>query len=88
MNKKRMNLKKNLLLGASVAALTVMAASPWVGTANAYHRAAAPTVIGAGAITPYSAIIEWRYKVENGRLYRRLYNYTEQCWVGDWILCP
>lgn len=88
MNKKMMNLKKNLLLGVSVVALTVMTATSWGGTVNAYRAAAAPTVIGAGAITPYSAIIDWRYKVEDGRLYRRLYNYTEQCWVGDWILCP
>jgi hypothetical protein len=34
-----------------------------------------------------SAIIDWRYKVENGRLYKRLYNYTYQNWVGDWELC-
>lgn len=31
-----------------------------------------------------SAIIEYRYKFEGTKVYRRLYNYTEQCWVGDW----
>lgn len=41
-----------------------------------------------GVATPRSAIIEWRYKIEDGKLYRRQYNYTEQCWVGDWIWCP
>ncbi len=38
----------------------------------------------ANNIAPHSAIIEYRYKVEGTKLYRRLYNYTEQCWVGDW----
>lgn len=31
-------------------------------------------------IQPYSDIIEYRYKEENGKLYRRLYNYTR----GEW----
>ena len=31
-------------------------------------------------ITPYSDIIEYRYKEENGKVYRRLYNYTR----GEW----
>ncbi len=34
---------------------------------------------------PYSDIIKYRYKIVDGtKLYRRLYNYTEQCWIGDW----
>lgn len=31
-------------------------------------------------------IIEWRYKVINNKLYKRLYNYTRQEWVGSWKL--
>lgn len=31
-------------------------------------------------IAPYSDIIEYRYKEENGKVYRRLYNYTR----GEW----
>ena len=27
------------------------------------------------------------YKVENGKLYRRLYNYSKDTWLGDWELC-
>lgn len=34
----------------------------------------------SSAITPCSDIIEYRYKEENGKLYRRLYNYTR----GEW----
>jgi len=31
------------------------------------------------------ADIGWRFKIENGKLYKRLYHYTKGCWVGDWI---
>ena len=37
---------------------------------------------------PFSENIDWVYKVENGKIYRRLYNYSMSQWVGDWILCP
>lgn len=36
----------------------------------------------------YSANIGWRYTNEGGRLYRRLYDYTNQKWIGEWELCP
>jgi hypothetical protein len=39
------------------------------------------------SITPAAATIDWRYKVEDGKLYKRLYNYQKQEWVGEWILC-
>lgn len=39
-------------------------------------------------IEPRKDDIRYRYKVfEDGYLYKRLYNYTEQKWVGDWIRC-
>ena len=35
---------------------------------------------------PYSDIIEWRFKIENGKLYKRLYNYSRAEWESDeWI---
>lgn len=30
------------------------------------------------------SIIGWRYKMIDGQLYRRQYNYTEECWIGEW----
>lgn len=30
---------------------------------------------------------EWRYREIDGRLYKRLFNTTQQQWIGDWILC-
>ena len=34
---------------------------------------------------PCSEIIEWRYKIEDGKVYKRLYNYSRAEWIGDWI---
>ncbi len=42
--------------------------------------------INADPVSPQSDIIEWRYKVENGKLYKRQYNCTQDKWIGDWIL--
>lgn len=39
---------------------------------------------GDYGIMPFSDIIEYRYKFEGTKVYRRLYNYTEQCWIGEW----
>lgn len=30
-------------------------------------------------------IIGWRYKTENGKVYKRLFNYTKNEWIGDWV---
>lgn len=35
-------------------------------------------------IMPLKARIEWVFKVENNKLYRRLYNYSIGAWIGDW----
>lgn len=29
--------------------------------------------------------IRWRYKKKNGKLYKRLYNYSTKKWIGKWI---
>ena len=36
-------------------------------------------------VAPCSDIIEWRYKIVDNKLYRRLFNYTTSNWVGEWI---
>lgn len=36
------------------------------------------------AIQPKADIIEWRYKTENGKLYRRKFNYSKDRWIGNW----
>lgn len=36
-------------------------------------------------VQPLSDDIQWVYKVENGKIYKRLYNYSTANWVGNWI---
>lgn len=45
------------------------------------------TASGAESITPYSDDIQWRYKIMDGKLYRRQYNATKRVWIGEWELC-
>lgn len=40
----------------------------------------------SSTVSPLSDIIKWRYKAVNGKLYKRLYNYSKGKWIGDWIL--
>lgn len=37
-------------------------------------------------VTPFADITEWKYKLEDGMVYKRLYNHSKQKWIGDWIL--
>mgnify|MGYP003623487547 CR=1 FL=1 len=39
-------------------------------------------------IQPRYHVIGWRFKVIDGQLYRRQYNYTTDEWIGKWELCP
>ena len=80
-------LKKCILLSVSVCSLSLML----LGTCGtSVHANEVPEKIATSeeGIAPHSAMIEWRYKDVNGVLYRRLYNYTEECWVGEWEVCP
>lgn len=37
------------------------------------------------SISSYADIKEWRYKIENGSFYKRLYNVSKGRWEGPWI---
>jgi len=38
-------------------------------------------------ITPLADKIEWvYYTAEDGKIYKRLYNYSTRDWIGEWIL--
>lgn len=36
-------------------------------------------------VMPLSDDIQWRYMVVNNAIFKRLYNYTTQEWIGKWI---
>lgn len=35
-------------------------------------------------ITPRKRILEWRFKTIDGKLYKRLFDYTADKWIGNW----
>lgn len=42
--------------------------------------------LGDNHMTSRNVGRQWIYKKMNGRLYRRLYDYTNEKWLSDWIL--
>lgn len=36
-------------------------------------------------VMPMSDIISWVFRVEDGKLYKRLYNHSTWNWIGEWI---
>ncbi len=60
---------------------TIMTAIPSVMPMAAQQQGR----VVASNVEPRTDIKEWRYKVINGNLYKRLYNYTRNRWEGDWI---
>lgn len=36
-------------------------------------------------VEPTAAEIVWKYKIENGVVYKRQYNTATKEWIGDWI---
>lgn len=80
--------KKNIWFFVSAFVLSFMVASIYDVKSYACEVVTVEeTETDEDGIEPRS-IIEWRYKVENGILYRRKYNYTEECWIGDWEVVP
>ena len=44
-------------------------------------------VEAASAVIARKPVTEWRYKVIDGYLYKRLYDKTNKIWLTDWIKC-
>lgn len=78
-----MKTKKAILTLASVLTLSVCSLMPAV-TASASSQSV-PVEQFVNSVTPRSDYIEWVYKVENGKIYKRLYNASTASWIGDWI---
>lgn len=74
---KKTSICKKLITYTSIACLSMAALFSPVATISV--QAAAPA-----SIAPRSDDIRWVFKEENGKLYRRLFNYTKNCWVGEW----
>lgn len=40
---------------------------------------------GDSMIMPFSDCIEWRYIIQDGKIYKCLYNCSTREWIGEWI---
>jgi len=41
--------------------------------------------VAENTVAPCSDDIQWHYKIEQNKLYKRLYNHTACIWLTDWI---
>lgn len=77
---KLQNITQKLALLVGTACLTLMA--------FVCPMASLPAQAASGTeatVQPRQDCIEYRYKIEDGKLYKRLYNYSTGNWIGDWI---
>lgn len=75
--------KKQILCAMIVMGMTVLSA-PF---ASAQETIAVPVVeANQEEKQPRTDIKEWRYKVIDGHLYKRIFNRSTGRWEGEWIL--
>lgn len=77
MNMNKRNLKRKLLLLIAVGSLC---------TPASVMAADAEIEVQSNEVSPRVDYIEWVYKVIDGQLYMRLYNYKTGEYIGEWIL--
>ena len=82
-------MKKALYLLLTCATLTLSLPSLSVTslTAEPTEATVETSVETSSDTTTYAAVTEWRYKVINGYVYKRLYDKTNKIWLTDWIPC-
>ncbi len=79
---KRKKITKVATLICTVASSLLMIATPL----NPVYAQVSTTTYTEDTQSSRSAIIGWRYKTVDGVLYKRLYNYSNDTWIGDWIV--
>ncbi len=42
-------------------------------------------VVTDETVDPCADDIQWRYTIMNNKIYKRLFNYSTNVWIGDWI---
>lgn len=68
-----------------LAALSLTLSLPFSMNVQASDTADGDISATSSEISPRAYGYGWKYKVVNGVLYKRLYNYTLDVWIGDWI---
>lgn len=82
---------KKLKMILPVLSLTLLLIPGMTGLAAQTPASDYTTVVASvkdeGSLVPMSDDIRWVYKtMEDGHRYKRLFNYSTNQWVGDWIL--
>lgn len=67
---------KKILASIFLCTLTLFTAS------LIYAQDSIPSVVN---IEPRKDILQWIYKTENGKIYKRLWNASKNRWDSDWI---
>lgn len=79
---KLQKLTRKLALLAGTACLAVLALACPVASLSA--QAASGTAM-VTSIQPRKDDIQYVYKIEDGKMYKCLYNYSTGEWIGEWI---
>lgn len=79
-----MKTKKFILAATTVLTLSLCSLQPAI-TAAASNQTCPVEQDGDSTISPRSDCKRWLYKIENGKVYKRLYNCSTGVWIGDWI---
>ncbi len=79
-----MKIRKMILMLGLVFPLAALP-SQSVRAASSSMLSALPTESYGGTVSPQAQTMVWRYKTENGKLYKRLYNSSIGVWIGEWI---
>lgn len=83
------SLRKNIILGALAMVVPFMMAATCNISSYAHEVEVVEdkdVLVDSGVAR--SPIIEYRYKIIDGELYRRLFNYSDECWIGEWEKVP
>ncbi len=78
-----MKIKRLILAATTVLTLSVCSMQPAI-TASASSQNCLVEQ-GENSVAPRSDVTRWLYKIEDGKVYKRLYNSSIGVWIGDWI---
>lgn len=77
-----MKIKKIIFAASFALTLSVFSLQPAIAVSASSQGC--PVEQYADSVTPRSHIIKWVYKVENNKIYKRLYNASTDTWLTEW----
>lgn len=80
-----MKLRKIILTAALVLPLATIPQQSVCAASSHALISLSPIESYGDTVSPQSDVILWKYKNENGKIYKRLYNSSTRTWIGDWI---